>query len=204
MNLLAKPTSPFQKKHTKQTVPGFRNLGLHSAAASGNLGLVKFALDQGQPIDSVVHGLLPIHAACCTGNAAVVEYLVQRGADVNCRSYSKHYTGANDILRENSNYHGTSALHFAVAKGDLEIVEILLRYGASVDTKDKYGCTPLNLAEAKQFKEIRRHLLKAGSQETSTVVSHSSETDPLTLEPKLTPELVSLRGFFKTQIELVH
>ncbi|KAK9711380.1 hypothetical protein K7432_007877 [Basidiobolus ranarum] len=188
MNLLTRPNLPFHKKPAKQNnIQGFRNLGLHSAAASGNLGLVKFALDQGQPIDSVVHGLLPIHAACCSGNAVVVEYLVQRGADVNCRSYSKHYTGVHDVMRGNSQHHGTSALHFAVAKGDLETVEILLRYGALVDTRDKYGCTPLNVAEARQFMEIRHHLLNAGNP-TPSINSNRKDSDPLLNDPKLIKE----------------
>lgn len=63
------------------------NLGLHSGAASGNLGLVKFALDNGQAIDSVVNGLLPIHAACAGGHTLVAKYLIERGADVNARRY---------------------------------------------------------------------------------------------------------------------
>lgn len=63
------------------------NLGLHAGSASGNLGLVKFALDNGQPIDSVVNGLLPIHAACAGGHVQVVKYLLDRGADVNARRY---------------------------------------------------------------------------------------------------------------------
>ncbi|KAI7827661.1 hypothetical protein BC939DRAFT_86401 [Gamsiella multidivaricata] len=70
------------------------NLGLHSGAASGNLGLVKFALDNGQPIDSAVNGVLPIHAACCSNaNVAVVLFLIERGADVNARRYPRKYSG---------------------------------------------------------------------------------------------------------------
>jgi ankyrin repeat protein len=59
------------------------NLGLHSGAAAGNLGLVKFALDHGQPIDSVLNGVLPIHVACINDHVSVVQYLIERGADVN-------------------------------------------------------------------------------------------------------------------------
>ncbi|KAF9933362.1 hypothetical protein BGZ67_004313 [Mortierella alpina] len=70
------------------------NLGLHSGAASGNLGLVKFALDNGQPIDSVLNGVLPIHAACCSNaNVPVVLFLIDRGADVNARRHARKYNG---------------------------------------------------------------------------------------------------------------
>lgn len=62
------------------TVP---SLGLHSAAATGNIGLVEYALDHGQPINSVLDGVLPLHAACAGGNEQVVKLLIEHGADVN-------------------------------------------------------------------------------------------------------------------------
>ncbi|KAG0208901.1 hypothetical protein BGX31_002248 [Mortierella sp. GBA43] len=76
----------------------FQNLGLHSGAASGNLGLVKFALDNGQPIDSVLNGVYPIHAACCSNaNIAVVMYLIERGADVNARRLPRKYSSEKGV-----------------------------------------------------------------------------------------------------------
>lgn len=62
------------------TVP---RLDLHFAAASGNLGLVEYALSHGQPINSVLNGVLPLHAACAGGSEVVVKYLIDEGADVN-------------------------------------------------------------------------------------------------------------------------
>ena len=56
---------------------------MHFAAASGNLGLVEFALSHGQPINSVLNGVLPLHAACAGGSEVVVKYLIDEGADVN-------------------------------------------------------------------------------------------------------------------------
>jgi ankyrin repeat protein len=62
------------------TVP---HLGLHSAAVSGDIGLVQFALNHGQPVNSVLDGVLPLHAACAGGNDLVVNLLIKHGADVN-------------------------------------------------------------------------------------------------------------------------
>jgi len=63
------------------------NLGLHSAAASGDYGLVRYALSNGQPINSVLHGVLPIHVACSGGDEQVVHLLIDHGADVNAPRY---------------------------------------------------------------------------------------------------------------------
>ncbi|ORY00437.1 hypothetical protein K493DRAFT_176476, partial [Basidiobolus meristosporus CBS 931.73] len=92
---------------------------LHSGAASGNLGLVKFALDHGQSINSVVNGVLPIHAACCSGNPAVVKYLIDRGADVNARRISRRYSGESADSGPGSSLAGTGStpLHYACANG---------------------------------------------------------------------------------------
>ena len=68
----------------RDTVP---HLGLHSAASSGNLGLVTYALDHGQPVNSVVDGVLPLHVACSGGNDRIVRLLIERGADVNAPRY---------------------------------------------------------------------------------------------------------------------
>ena len=59
------------------------SLGLHSAAATGNVGLVEYALNNGQPVNSVLDGVLPLHAACAGGNVQVVRLLIDHGADVN-------------------------------------------------------------------------------------------------------------------------
>lgn len=47
-------------------------------------GLVKFALDHGAAIDSIMNGFMPLQLACtCDTNVAVVQYLIDRGAKVN-------------------------------------------------------------------------------------------------------------------------
>ena len=68
--------------------PPVTNLGLHTAAASGDYGLVKYALTNGQPINSVLHGVLPIHVACSGGDEQVVNLLIDSGADVNAPRYA--------------------------------------------------------------------------------------------------------------------
>jgi Ankyrin repeat len=74
--------------------PSFTQLHVYTSASVVNdkltspshelLGLVKFALDHGAGIDSVVNGYMPLQMACISdSNIAVVQYLIDRGADVN-------------------------------------------------------------------------------------------------------------------------
>lgn len=76
--VLLSPTRPFTQPPF--TVP---HLGLHAAAATGNIGLAKYAISHGQPVNSVIDGVLPLHAACSGGSDMVVRLLIENGADVN-------------------------------------------------------------------------------------------------------------------------
>ncbi|KAF9992193.1 hypothetical protein BGZ79_003398, partial [Entomortierella chlamydospora] len=115
--------------------------------------LVKFALDNGQPIDSAINGVLPIHAACCSNaNVAVVLYLIERGADVNARRLPRKLSNEKGVQAVGTT--GSTPLHFAAANGCLSVVDILLRHGAIVDMTDKYGSSPLSVAAARNHPDV--------------------------------------------------
>jgi hypothetical protein len=121
------------------------NLGLHSAAATGNVGLVKFALDNGQPHTSILNGLLPLHAACSGGSEPVVRLLLSYGADVNAtRGKAAKGSGSGP----GTGTEGSSPLHFACANGHFSIVRLLLENGARPSARDKDRQTPLTLASS--------------------------------------------------------
>ncbi|ORZ00673.1 hypothetical protein BCR43DRAFT_452762 [Syncephalastrum racemosum] len=133
------------------------SLGLHWAATTGNVGLVKFALDHGAPIDAVVNGFMPLQLACISdNNIAVVQYLIDRGAEVNAQRWSKKHSA--DKSQAVAGAIGSTALHVACANGCAKIVDLLLRNGATVNVKDKYGSSPLDIAAAKHHVEIVRLL----------------------------------------------
>ncbi|KAF8160875.1 hypothetical protein B0H34DRAFT_795730 [Crassisporium funariophilum] len=141
---------PYHKAEAKYNVTTeFPSLGLHSAAATGNVGLVEYALDHGQPINSVLDGVLPLHAACAGGNVQVVKVLIDHGADVNAPRLPRKYS--NDKNRDSSapivGTSGSTPLHFAAANGNTDVVTLLLLHGAHANRPDKHGVTSEMLAQ---------------------------------------------------------
>ncbi|KAI9492382.1 hypothetical protein BDB00DRAFT_828783 [Zychaea mexicana] len=149
-------------------------LGLHWAATTGNVGLVKFALDHGAPIDAVVNGFMPLQLACISdNNIAVVQYLIDRGAEVNAQRWSKKHSA--DKSQAVAGAIGSTALHVACANGCAKTVDLLLRNGALVHVKDKYGSSPLDIAAAKHHVEIVRLLETFGAMQRKSRYSTYSE-----------------------------
>ncbi|KAI7859794.1 hypothetical protein BDC45DRAFT_161697 [Circinella umbellata] len=146
-------------------------LGLHWAATTGNVGLVKFALDHGAPIDAVVNGFMPLQLACISdNNIAVVQYLIDRGAEVNAQRWSKKHSA--DKSQAVAGAIGSTALHVACANGCVKTVDLLLRNGALVHVKDKYGSSPLDIAAAKHHVEIVRLLETFGAMQRKATLRY--------------------------------
>ncbi|KAI0666570.1 hypothetical protein C8Q78DRAFT_1107693 [Trametes maxima] len=142
-------SSRTQRAEAKYNVTlDFPHLGLHSAASSGNLGLVTYALDHGQPVNSVVDGVLPLHVASSGGNDMIVRLLIERGADVNAPRLPRKYLS--DRHRDASapivGTSGSTPLHFAAANGHENVVQTLLQCGAHPNRADKHGVTPEMIA----------------------------------------------------------
>ncbi|KAI7902850.1 uncharacterized protein BX663DRAFT_508639 [Cokeromyces recurvatus] len=137
-------------------------LGLHWAAMTGNVGLIKFALDHGVPIESTVNGFVPLQLACVSdNNIAAVQYLIDRGADVNVQKWSKKHSIDKSQAVQGAT--GCTALHVACTNGCIKIVDLLIRNNARIDIKDKYGSSPMDIAQAKHEIEMYK-LLKAARQ----------------------------------------
>jgi hypothetical protein len=56
---------------------------------------------------------------------------------------------------------GSTALHVGCANGCIKVVDLLIRNNARVDVKDKYGSTPLDVAQARHETEIVKILKQA-------------------------------------------
>ncbi|KAF9047390.1 hypothetical protein BJ165DRAFT_1097939 [Panaeolus papilionaceus] len=155
------PLRSYHRPEAKYNVTTeFTSLGLHSAAATGNVGLVEYALEHGQPVNSVLDGVLPLHAACAGGNVQVVKVLIDHGADVNAPRLPRKYS--NDRNRDTSapivGTSGSTPLHFAAANGNKDVVTLLLLHGAHPDRADKHGVTPEMLAQQSGWLECAQVL----------------------------------------------
>ncbi|KAI8340318.1 ankyrin repeat-containing domain protein [Chlamydoabsidia padenii] len=164
------------------------HLQLHLAATNGNVGLVKFALDHGASMDSVVNGFMPLQLACVSdNNLAVVQYLIDRGAQVNAQRWSKKHS--TDKSQAVTGAIGSTALHVACANGCTKVVELLLRNNAHVDLKDKYGSTPRDISIVKHHMDIVMLLDTSVNQQErqsiDTTNSHYSLMDEQTRRQSL-------------------
>lgn len=117
------------------------NLGLHYAAAIGDIAKMRSAIDHGQPPCSSLDGLLPLHAASSGGHEGAVRLLLRQGANVNAPRERPKSSVAPGTGKK-----GATALHFAAANGHTHIVRLLLNNGAQIRVAED-GCTPQDLAE---------------------------------------------------------
>ncbi|KAJ1979626.1 hypothetical protein H4R35_001446 [Dimargaris xerosporica] len=137
------------------------NFSLHMGVTAGDMAMVKYALDNGVAVDSVLNGAEPIHLACCMDSLPVLVLLLQHGARPNARHLPKGTScysvthcpkwGTDSRARAKA---APTPLHFAAANGKLALVRILLQWGAAVDVADEYGSTPIDVAAAQGHVEI--------------------------------------------------
>lgn len=63
----------------------------HTRCLNQHSLLSNSALTHGQPVNSLLHGVLPLHAACSSGSEQIVRMLIDRGADVNAPRLPRRY-----------------------------------------------------------------------------------------------------------------
>ncbi|TPX65093.1 hypothetical protein SpCBS45565_g05410 [Spizellomyces sp. 'palustris'] len=156
------PASTWTRLWDKRSI----DFGLHAACSAGDIGWVKFALDNGQSVNAVFHGMTPLHVSSGQGDIGVIRLLIQRGAYVNGPRLSKTRSAdnLNDLYHQpegsSLTIRGQTALHFAAANGHLEVVRELLVHGACPTIRDEFNCSPIDVAAAVGRRDIVDVLLR--------------------------------------------
>lgn len=121
---------------------------ISSAAASGNLTLLRQILDAHPDAIRPTNAWSPLYTAAYNGRYDAVEFLLERGAATN-----SHGGGVD------------SALLGAVERGHLQIVELLLANGANPNQKGQMARTLVEIAQAKGHTGVAELLRKHGAKE---------------------------------------
>lgn len=125
---------------------------IHEAASVDDADLIQSGFEQGLNVNAVDpdwDGRTPLHVACSLGHADCVEVLIKLGANVNSRRNSDLWT----------------PLHCSAEKGKLDCVKLLLDAGALVESADRYGDTPMRVAEVYGHQHVIRLLKSHGNQQ---------------------------------------
>jgi ankyrin repeat protein len=122
------------------------------ASRRGHVGLVRWLLDKGAPVDKMCDGKSALGLACYEGFAPVLRLLLERGADPTI----PYYGAATPLL-------------VASRLGRLEAVRVLLGHPgarATINYTDEVGQTPLREACYWGHPDVARALLESGADST--------------------------------------
>ncbi|MDX1711879.1 MAG: ankyrin repeat domain-containing protein, partial [Rhodovibrionaceae bacterium] len=123
---------------------------LHEAAASGDLELARYLLDE-EAVDvdmrSGLDGATALHVAVHTGRLDMARLLIAHGADVHARAAG-----------------GTTALHMAARGGHVGALELLVAEGADINATMGSTTTPLSVAAREGHVAAVAYLLEQGAR----------------------------------------
>ena len=140
------------------------NTPLMSAIHRGNTDAARILIDKGADVNMADdRGCSPLQAATMRDNPELTRLLIGRSSNVNCRTDDGKHVLVEAAMRGNVEIvkllleagseteigepaQGLTALHAAAILGYGDVVEELLAGGSKVDSKDKMGRTPIELA----------------------------------------------------------
>jgi ankyrin repeat protein len=137
------------------------DIDIWTAIIKGNIEAVKKHLAAGVDVNATSKmwsGMTPLHIAAEGGHNEIAELLIAKGADLTAKDQNPFVGGTPldwaikrgkietaDIIRKNGGKY--SKIRFAARGGDIKAVKEFLAAGADLNTKDKRGDTPLDIAE---------------------------------------------------------
>lgn len=194
-------TMLFQKKLSPNVKNQDGNTPLHLAVQNEYLEVVDLLLQKGAFVNARNNlGNTALHQAVIMGSKDLVNKLLTAGASPNAANLAGE-TPLMSLLQVKDRYLDPEELGFLIEKGaDLKaterkygltplhiatdnrqsstIIKYLIEHGASLEVVDKFGRTALQMARARDFKELVSLLDKTGNATGQQVVSVPQVTIP--------------------------
>ena len=154
---------------------------LLAAVELGNLAMVKLLLDNGADIEAMDgFGETALLKAVKRRDNDIVKLLLDKGANPGVKDRNGNTAllyaagGGNvEVIRlllakgARDSVDGM-ALHGAALNGQAEVVKLLLENGGNIESKDRFGCTPLLVAAKEGKAEAVKQLLDGGAKIEAT------------------------------------
>ena len=134
--------------------------GLHSAAEGGHMDIIKLLLDKGgNPNDA-------LESTARNGHIDILKLLLNEGANpagaLRQAAYGGHIEIVQMMLERGSDPNKEYALHAATSGNHSKIVKLLLKQpNINLFLRDRDGQSPLDIAQANEFKECAELILAA-------------------------------------------
>jgi uncharacterized protein len=154
---------------------------LQEAAKSGDVTLLKQALDQGADVSERDEAGDPaLILASLKGHADAVAIILERGANIEVRNkggltalHAAAYSGNLDVVKllvakgaavnDSSNFYHMSPLHAAAEEGHADVAAFLIAQKADIEATERNGYTPLTQAGWRGYWDVGEILMKAGA-----------------------------------------
>ena len=98
------------------------------------------------------------------------------------------------------NYHDETPLHFAAMHGNLEAITLLINKGAELDSVDKWGLTPLGIAQKNSHFDLAICLVEAGASIEATTPPLATPSGS-TSNTRFTLQQFSIKRLFFAAVE---
>ena len=132
----------------------FAQTPMFFAARTANLNVLRILHENGGKFDNLLHEAI----TCDTpGRREIIDYLLAHGADVSATRSAHPPTHALSAWEP-----GGAPLHYAIRAQKKDLVILFLQHGASLESTDKEGRTPLQLARAEGHDDLISLLEAAG------------------------------------------
>ena len=171
--------------------PEIKEIALHQAAASGNLEVISYLLDQEVYLEGrSSDGETSLYRCVANDHIRAAELLLQRGAQVDARAVNRWNAEGYKL--------GETALYRAVSELNVDMVVLLLKYGAEVDALSRNHETALyrsmiSIAMRDNVERIVRVLTQSGAD-----IHAKSGTGDTPLQRAITAGDQSIRSIMDT------